>query len=583
MIIYGDRDHCENAASICAKINAMLDDAVNCDHWSARHDMLVGAFIEMGKLSQAVADLQFARRGLDEVDTERDACDRVLLRLAALVETSWRCSSACMKDELQCAKAAILQLDLQQFLRLREPEGYGYYAVYPECYIEAARRSGLGPDLMVIGIRSIGTGLAAIVAAAVGSRSLTTVRPFGHPFARKVAIGPRLATFLISHQQGEFAIVDEGPGLSGSSFAAVARWLSHKGIDENRIHFFPSHDNAPGPMAEPETRRLWRNANRHVIAADDLILYNPRRADVIAGIEHDIGPLQGPPIDIGAGAWRAKAIAATEDWPPVDCRFERRKFLVLTANGSWLAKFAGLGRFGQEKYARARALAEAGFCPPVSGLYHGFTLERFLQRGPVVIEREHLIRRIARYLSFRAVHLVPSTSGASLVDLRTMARTNCGELLGSGEADLLCDRLGGAEELEALVVPADIDGRLHAWEWLVDCDGVLRKTDAVDHGCGHDLVGHQDASWDLAGAIVEFDLDAGEMEILFETFHKCTARAVHRGLVDFLTLCYLAFQAGLWTSAMDGALDEEKGRIGRLVERYVHKLGTLIAEPCARP
>ena len=88
-----------------------------------------------------------------------------------------------------------------------------------------ARQSGLGPDTRVIGIRSIGTGLAAIVAAALGAKRPFTVRPVGHPFSRELRIGDGLKEQLLADPHASFAIVDEGPGLSGSSFAAVIGWL----------------------------------------------------------------------------------------------------------------------------------------------------------------------------------------------------------------------------------------------------------------------------------------------------------------------------------------------------------------------
>ncbi len=54
--------------------------------------------------------------------------------------------------------------------------------------------------------------------------------------------------------------------------------------------------------------------------------------------------------------------------------------------------------------------------------------------------------------------------------------------------------------------PVAIDGKLHAWEWLVRLDGALIKSDAYDHHASHDLVGCQDTAWDIVGAAVELEL-----------------------------------------------------------------------------
>ena len=60
--------------------------------------------------------------------------------------------------------------------------------------------------------------------------------------------------------------------------------------------------------------------------------------------------------------------------------------------------------------------------------------------------------------------------------------------------------------LKGAVRRVETDNRLHAWEWLHTPDGRLLKTDALDHHAGHDLIGCQDITWDIAGATVELDL-----------------------------------------------------------------------------
>ena len=53
-------------------------------------------------------------------------------------------------------------------LEVSEPEGFAFYALYPEMYAEAARRllrAARPQHATVIGLRSIGTTLSAVVAA----------------------------------------------------------------------------------------------------------------------------------------------------------------------------------------------------------------------------------------------------------------------------------------------------------------------------------------------------------------------------------------------------------------------------------
>ena len=146
----------------------------------------------------------------------------------------------------------------------KQAEGFAFYALYPEAYALAARRSGLGPNTLVIGLRSIGTGLAAMVAAALGARAIT-VRPHGDPYARQLKLGRELADLILSYAHARFAIVDEGPGLSGSSFGCVVDWLENHGVAPERIHAFPGHDGPLGPAASARHRDRWAVIPRHVI------------------------------------------------------------------------------------------------------------------------------------------------------------------------------------------------------------------------------------------------------------------------------------------------------------------------------
>src|SRR5207248_1200963 len=141
-------------------------------------------------------------------------------------------------------------------VELRTPEGFEYYAVYPEAYIEAARRLNLTAPPRVIGIRSIGTTLAAIVAAALRAPPPITVRPHGDPFARSVTIAQELERELLTGET-HYVIVDEGPGQSGSSFGAVADWLQARGVPLERIAFVPSHAGAPGAQASKSHLEHW--------------------------------------------------------------------------------------------------------------------------------------------------------------------------------------------------------------------------------------------------------------------------------------------------------------------------------------
>src|SRR5439155_25630735 len=111
--------------------------------------------------------------------------------------------------------------------------------------------------------------------------------------------------------------------------------------------------------------------------------------------------------------------------------------------------------------------------------------------------------------------------------------------------------------LERRVHAVEIDGALHAHEWLVCGDGTLLKADALDHCAAHDLIGCQDIAWDVAGAIAELTLDTVESA---ELSSLCDP-----DLLAFYRGAYLAFRIGAYrlSAEMLGHDPAEAERNGR--------------------
>lgn len=149
--------------------------------------------------------------------------------------------------------ADALRLPVPEFVSIRPQEGFAYYALYP-CQYEAAAarfaREQRPSSAVVIGIRSIGTTLSTVVSRSIGCPVWRfTVRPRGYPFDRRVRFSAELADRIRQRSSDWFLIVDEGPGLSGSSFHSVASALNEAGVADSRIVFFPSHDADPSRLA----------------------------------------------------------------------------------------------------------------------------------------------------------------------------------------------------------------------------------------------------------------------------------------------------------------------------------------------
>jgi len=581
MFVFGDGARVETPQRQLGRVVAALDRARDAGSGLDRHDHLVEALIEAGEFAQGAIDAEFEITGRDTASPLRDAATKLLIALAAEIRRSWAAGfpAGPVDPALRRRIEALAALPLPDAIRCRLAEGFAFYALYPESYLEAATAlAGIRP-LQVIGIRSIGLPLAAVVAEACGAEGLVSVRPVGHPFRRRLAVDPALTAELLRDADATFAIVDEGPGLSGSSFGAVADHLESHGVERGRIRFFPSHGGGPGPQALPGHCERWWSAARHWMDFDTLALQPRQPWHGLGAWVEDLTGGPGRLEDLFAGTWRAGHGRPPPQWPPSYRQQERRKFLLDTGGGRrFLLKFAGLGRHGRDKLRRAKALHAAGFTPQPVGYRRGFLVERWngdaRPLGPDAGDRPALLRHLAAYLGFRARHLPAEPgSGATLATLAEMLRENAAEALGedAGRAFRRLSML--ADGLEDRVRRIETDNRMHRWEWLAGPNGALLKTDALDHCAAHDLVGCQDMAWDVAGAAIEFDLDEAEEAELCALAGREAGRPVDLGLLRFLAPCYAAFQLGSWTMARasDGDPDEAM-RLDREIARYARHL-----------
>ncbi|HVI30633.1 hypothetical protein [Phenylobacterium sp.] len=478
MLVYGDQPRRERPRDKLAAIETAL----------ASGDR-TRALIEAGELAQGLADAEFAVLGFDH-DTPIQAAAMAL------------CVAVAGGRPGGAAAARVDAFDLPSEVSVKTPEGYAFYGLYPESYDLAARSYAWPSPPFVIGLRSIGTSLAAVVAAATSAAEVVSVRPIGHPFRRELRLSAAVRARLAAHV-GPFAVVDEGPGLSGSSFGAAADALESLGVAADRIVFLPGHGGDLGPEASPRHRARWAAATRLVAQAPCPV------ADWFAD-------LTGPVVDAG-------------DLPGTTWK-------VRLGDG-FVARFAGLGAIGEHKLARARALHAAGFGPEPLALRHGLLLQRWVD-GEV---RPPSLDRLGRYLAFRR-EAFPARPGADPAALIEMARVNVAELLGEPAGRETARRLQALPLDLARPRPIHVDGRMHREKWIA---GV--KLDVLDHSEAHDLVGGQDIAWDVAGAALELGLSPAE------TAGLARAADADPVMLALFETCYPAFQVGLWTMAGDPA------------------------------
>ncbi len=430
-------------------------------------------------------------------------------------------------------------------VKITPPEGFAYYSLHPLDFADLVRSlEALPREAAVIGIRSIGTTLSAVVQAALrgeGARvERCTVRPTGHPYDRRTEFTAQQLRWIarMRARGTEFLVVDEGPGMSGSSFLSVGEALMAAGVLRERITFLCSRDAHSSSLNATDAATRWPAFRRACVSPTKHL---PKRAKHF----------------VAGGIWRAHVFAREEDWPASWLQMERLKFL--SSEKETIFKFEGFGRFGRAVHERAKAVAEAGFGPRPIGFEEGFGVYPML-RGRTLFDRDatgSALRRMAVYCAFRARAMKVNTCDTA--ELEKMSRFNAGEEFG---VEL-------PREVTELRVerPTICDGRMLPHKWM-EVDGHVLKLDAAVHGDDHFFPGPCDIAWDLAGCIVEWNLGEEGAQFFLNAYCEAVADAVTERLPAYL-LAYAVFRMAyckMATASMQGA--EEEHRLRRDYFRY---------------
>ena len=369
-------------------------------------------------------------------------------------------------------------------LRFKTPEGFAFYALNPEQYRNAARRwikqNPLHGDVVVIGIRSIGATLSRVVAdellAAGRSARRCTVRPEGHPFSRTV----KLPTW-IEPNAAAYLVVDEGPGMSGSSFLAVSAALRKLGVRLQRIHFFPSHNGFPGSAATAEGVADWKQIAKWV----------------------------APPVEPTLNPeWNWKYIGPSLP-PPFDC--------------------SGRAEF----FARRNAMRSCGV-PVVErcGWWLAFSK---INGVPARLGEKALARHIAATAD---LPLKPNDELETELRLREMLIVNVEKHFRNTK---LTERLGTWLESCRLVHghASSGDGHLEPENWIRDASGKVWKLNTTGSGLSHFVAYRFPIWWDVAQAMLEWDLHDGMVRELKSAGLECEPQTV-----AFFKMANAAFELG---------------------------------------
>ena len=498
---------------------------------SARLDDILNALLRAGELECALADSPAP-------EEDAAAASELTTRLAKLAvsrdvgrdpEDTRTLSAECLR--------LVGNIKFAGTVSLSPPEGFAHYALHPLDYADLVTRVKIRSQVVfVVGIRSIGTILSGVVCAKLRQLGInaerTTVRPSGHPYQRhcQFADSQRQAIVRARNANAEFIVCDEGPGRSGSSLLSVAEALEGEGVAADHILILCSHEPDVSSLCAPNAARRWR---RYRCAAAGMTRRLPASAECCAG----------------GGEWRRYLLGAPESWPAVWPQMERLTYV--SSDECELLTFEGHGAYGAAAAARNDALSSSGLGPRYLGYDAGFG-RHLMPCGPSLSRglSSEVLNRIAKYCAWRAREFAVTHADAS--DLEQMAQTNFAREFG---AELENFELGVER-------PAVCDNRMAPHYWLGYSDSQILKLDGAIHGDDHFFPGPCDIGWDLAGAIVEWELSPDARESLLAHYRRFSGDDIARRLSSY-ELAYAAFRLG-W-SKMAAASTPEAEENARLL------------------
>ena len=542
---------------------------------SRRIDLLREALVQAGTLEQSVADALPAGRGGQSVVR---GVERLTRTCAEALSTAWAGQEQPCSRELATIDGLSRTLGTLGRLPATIPEGYLFYGLFPEPYWRLGQNLGstfaAATPIVVVGIRSIGTSLSAMLAEGLrqaGHPCLRiTVRPSGAPFEREVILPAEQARRLRrAAARGAHAVaVDEGPGLSGSSLAATVRTLLAFGFDQDRIAIACANPPAALPHATPATTRIWEATRWFAAQAYEESWW---RRELPALLGAALAQHLDLEADISWGAWRGYR-RGLEDTAPALPGLERRKLLLRLGDMPVLAKFIGLGPVGARKARIARELAAAGYTPPILGFAHGMLLQRWLPDAlpcaepPIVVAAGYYAHIQRQYRTGRAIPL-----REALQPIDGIVHAWFGDRFDPALAAL------AAAAGQIVVQQVDGDGKPERAEWLTDA-GAVRKTDAADHFLDHSWARSQDSCFDLAGFSQEFSVTPLEEDLLLQHYMLQSGDDAACIRLPFYHLLYAAHRLAALDTAYHAAGAAAAREIAALRGRYAGALERRLVE-----
>ena len=610
MIVYGDPSYsatlCKGMLSLCERISRLHSETLPEQMPSNPQrqppyieiiDALRTLLIEAGQWEQAVMD------ALSEDATEfKRNLQMFAEKTASVFDAACHASSASEWREINAKLSALLPLLdaedalLKTLVTVKLPEGFAFYTLYPERYALAAQQWTEGKTaengVIVVGVRSIGTTLSALAAQSLRrlgwQMQRVTVRPTGHPLSRQVSLPAD-----VSANVAWGLIVDEGPGISGSSMAAAAEALTVAGMPRDRISFLASHEGEPSEPPNESVRRRWADTPRYSVPLEAAFWQGLSLTETLAAQTERLCPNSGKAVWIesaGGGLWRKWLYANVEQWTAASVPFEATKYRCWLENGdSVLWKFAGLavtqtGSQVDNAWVRMRRLAEQGWTVAPLGTTLGFVAIPWVEGTPLTSHNTDTdtLRHIGKYLALSVgSSLDADAQKEALERLSHLLYWNTWEALGEAAAEQTkAWTAKAAAQLDGKSLPSYGDGRLAPHEWLRTAEGRILKTDCAGHDQDHTIVGRQIQAWDVVGALVEWRLSAANALPLLAAYTEAGGRVPSTDVLRFYQMAYAAFRVGMMAVSANAIAHDptDQARCWHAYHRYKTILKDLLEE-----
>jgi len=176
LLVFRDGRRVLNGPELLGTLRENLNALYSISDFSllSTRERLTEALLRSGELECSLADHEGCHRAADILARTTD-------QLAIALSGQLKLPSPILDN--------INALDVPELLAVPIPEGFCYYALHPLDYIDLLNENPLSaPAAAVVGIRSIGATLSAVVRAWFELRGIPadriTVRPSGHPFDR---------------------------------------------------------------------------------------------------------------------------------------------------------------------------------------------------------------------------------------------------------------------------------------------------------------------------------------------------------------------------------------------------------------